>query len=258
MSQVRDATVPGPAHWNLTFIGANAGIGYDTAYALAAASSNNHVIMGARNQAKGEKALKELQAHKPQGTLSLVILDVSKDDSIEAAAEKIKADFGRLDVLVNNAGIVTPDPITRESLRTAFDTNVFGVMLLTNAVTPLLKASKSPKIINVSSELGSITLKLDPTNPYHKMPGEVYRLTKAALNMLTACQHVTLQELGGTAWAFCPGYVITDLTGDRENRKNQGAESSETSAQGILEIVEGKRDGEAGKFVTKYGKQFPW
>ncbi|KAH7159486.1 short-chain dehydrogenase [Dactylonectria estremocensis] len=200
--------------------------------------------MGARNQAKG--------------TLSLVILDVSKDDSIEAAVAKVKADFARLDVLVNNAGIVTLDPITRESLRTAFDTNVFGVMLVTNAMTPLLQASRSPKIINVSSEMGSITLKLDPTNPYHKMPGEVYRLTKAALNMLTACQHVALQEFGGTSWAYCPGYVITDLVGDRENRKSQGAESSETSAQGILEIVEGKRDGEVGKFVTKYGKQFPW
>ncbi|KAH8600220.1 short-chain dehydrogenase [Bisporella sp. PMI_857] len=214
--------------------------------------------MGARNQAKGEKALKELQARKPQGTLSLVSLDVSKDDSIETAVAKIKADFGHLDVLVNNAGIVTPDPTTRESLRTAFDTNVFGVLLLTDAVTPLLKASKSPKIINVSSELGSIALRLDPTNPSHKIPGEVYRLTKAALNMLTACQHVTIQEFNGTAWAFCPGYVVTDLVGDREERKKRGAESSETSAQGILEIVEGKRDAEVGKFVTKYNKQFPW
>lgn len=214
--------------------------------------------MGARNQAKGEKALNDLQTRKPQGTLSLVVLDVSKDDSIEAAAAKIKADFGRLDILVNNAGIVVPDPITRESLRTVFDTNVFGVLLLTNAMTPLLRASKSPKIINVSSELGSITQKLDPTSPLHKMPGEVYRLSKAALNMLTACQHVTLQEVGGTAWAYCPGYVVTDITGDRENRKNQGAESSETSAQGILEIVEGKRDGEVGKFITKYDKHLPW
>ncbi|KAH7355933.1 short chain dehydrogenase [Pyrenochaeta sp. MPI-SDFR-AT-0127] len=238
--------------------GANAGIGYDTSYAIAAASPNNHVIMGARDRAKGEKALKELQGRHPKGTLSLVILDVSKDDSIKAATSKIEEDFGRLDVLVNNAGIVTPDPITRDTLRTAFDTNVFGVLLLTNALTPLLKASKAPKIINVSSELGSIALKLDPNNPFYQMPGEVYRMAKAALNMLTACQHVALQEVGGTAWAYCPGYVITDLTGDRENRKNQGAESSETSAHGILEIVEGQRDSEVGKFVTKYGKQFPW
>jgi NAD(P)-dependent dehydrogenase (short-subunit alcohol dehydrogenase family) len=255
--QVRQATLFGRAQF-LTFVGANAGIGYDTSYALAAASPNNHVLMGVRNQAKGEKALKELQARKPQGTLSLVILDVSDDDSIEAAAANIKADFGRIDVLVNNAGIVIPDPITRESLRKVFDTNVFGVLLLTNAVTPLLKASKSPKIINVSSGMGSITLKLDPTSHLHKMPGEVYRMSKAALNMLTACQHVMIQEIGGTAWAYCPGYVITDLTNDRENRKNQGAESSETSAQGILEIVEGKRDGEVGKFIARYGQQFPW
>ncbi|KZL87461.1 short chain dehydrogenase [Colletotrichum incanum] len=238
--------------------GANAGIGYDTSYALAAASPDNHVIMGARNQARGEKALKELQARKPQGTLSLVILDVSNDESITAVAAKIKADFGRLDVLVNNAGIAINDPATREILRTSFDTNVFGVLLLSNALTPLLKLSRSPKIINVSSEVGSITAKLDPTNPWSKVPAEVYRMTKAALNMLTACQHVALQDFGAKVWSFCPGYVVTDIGGDREFKESQGAESSETSAQGILEIVEGKRDGEVGKFLGRYGKQIPW
>ncbi|TQN64902.1 Short-chain dehydrogenase/reductase tropE [Colletotrichum shisoi] len=167
------------------FIGANAGTGYETAYALAAASPNDHVIMGARNQEKGEKALRGLQAREPKGTLSLVIFDVSDDDSIGAAAAR------------------------------AFDTNVFGAMLFTNAMTPLLHASNSPKVVNVSSELGSINLKLDPANPFHKMPGEIYRLSKAAPDMLTACQHVSLEEVGGTAWAFCPGYVITDLAGDR-------------------------------------------
>ncbi|GKT61785.1 short-chain dehydrogenase [Colletotrichum tofieldiae] len=238
--------------------GANAGIGYDTSYALAAASPDNHVIMGARNQARGEKALKELQARKPQGTLSLVVLDVTSDDSIEAAAAKIEADFGRLDVLVNNAGIGNNNPVTREVLRTSFDTNVFGVLLLSNALTPLLKLSKSPKIINVSSEMGSIAAKLDPTNPWSKVPVEVYRMTKAALNMLTACQYVDLKEFGVKAWSFCPGYVVTDIGGDREFRKSQGADSSETSAQGILEIVEGKRDAEVGKFLGRYGKQIPW
>ncbi|OAL53013.1 short chain dehydrogenase [Pyrenochaeta sp. DS3sAY3a] len=239
--------------------GANSGIGYDTSYALADASPNNHVIMAARNQAKGEKALNGLQARKPQGTLSLIILDVSKDDTIEAAATKIKADFGRLDVLVNNAGIVTPDPTTRESLHTAFDTNVFGAALLADAVNSLLRASKSPKIINVSSVMGSITLMMDPTDPYRHMIAEVYRMTKAALNMLTACQHAKLQDIGGTAWTFCPGYVVTDIGGDIESRKNQGfAESPETSAKGILEIVEGKRDSDVGRFVTKYDKVLPW
>jgi len=216
--------------------------------------------MGIRNLAKGEKALKELRARQPQGTLALrlIDLDVTKDISIQLAATQIRVQYGRLDVLVNNAGIALHGPDTRELLRTTFDTNAFGPLLLTNAVMPLLKKSKAPKIINVSSKLGSIALKFDPTDSDPGLPGEAYRMSKAALNMLTACQHVELQEVGGKAWAYCPGYVITDIWGDKDVREKNGVESSETSAQGIVEIVEGKRDAEVGKFITRYGQQYPW
>lgn len=154
--------------------------------------------------------------------MSLIILDVSKDDTIEPAAAKIKEDFGHLDVLVNNAGIVTPDPTTRESLRTAFDTNVFGAILLADAVGSLLKDSKSPKIINVSSVMGSIAMMMDPNEPYSSMIAKVHRTS-------------------------CPGYVITDSGGDIESRKRGGyAESPETSAKVIMEIIESKRDSDVG------------
>ncbi|KAF2795738.1 NAD(P)-binding protein [Melanomma pulvis-pyrius CBS 109.77] len=247
--------------------GANAGIGYDTAALLAASSSNNHVIIGARNVAKGEKALAEIQARKPQGTLSFLQIDVTDDDSIAAAAKKVEADFGCIDVLINNAGIsgtqgmagTTASP-TRENLRAVFETNVYGPTLVTEAVLPLLKASKSPKVINVSSGLGSITMRSDPNDPTYSVSFDVYRMSKSALNMLSACHSASFKKFGAKVWAYCPGFVVTNLTGeeDRQNRVNMGAESSETSAQGILEILEGKRDSEAGGFVTRYGKAYPW
>jgi NAD(P)-dependent dehydrogenase (short-subunit alcohol dehydrogenase family) len=86
-----------------------------------------------------------------------------------------------------------------------------------------------------------------------------YRMAKAALNMLSAYQFHQFRDFGCKVWAYCPGYVVTDLAGQREqNEKNPYMESSETSAQGILEIVSGERDSEAGTFITRRGGQYPW
>lgn len=241
--------------------GANSGIGFDTSYELAAASPDYHVIMTARTPSKGEQALKEIQARKPKGTLSFVQLDVTNDDSIAAAAKQIESEFGRVDVLVNNAGIIKFGPLTRDLLHTHFDTNVYGPTLLTQALGPLLKKSKDLRIINVSSGLGSVGLRLNPDQEYyHNNLAEIYRMTKAALNMLTANQAYEYREVGGKVWSYCPGFVVTNLSGeeDRQRRKDMGAESSETSAVGIREIVEGKRDGETTKFVARYGKHWEW
>jgi NAD(P)-dependent dehydrogenase (short-subunit alcohol dehydrogenase family) len=223
--------------------------------------------MGVRSLTKGKKALADIQARSPQGTLDLIHLEITDDSSIAAAAAHIEKEFGVLDVLINNAGIsgtlgfaTSGEGISREALRAVFETNVYGPTLLTQAVLPLLKKSKAPKIINVSSGLGSTTMRSDPKDPSYSIALEPYRMSKSALNMLSACHNAQFKEFGAKAWAYCPGYVVTDLTGaeDRQNRANTGAESSETSAQGILEILEGKRDGDAGGFVTKYGKSYGW
>ncbi|KAF2011184.1 NAD(P)-binding protein [Aaosphaeria arxii CBS 175.79] len=242
--------------------GANTGIGLETSYSLASASSENHVLLGARTAEKGEKAVKELQNRKILGTVSFLQVDVTSDDSIAAAANKIEADFGRLDVLVNNAGIALIQKPSRETLRATFETNVFGPMLLTQALAHLLQKSKDPRIINVTSELGSTTGRTDWTNPFSAVPGDEYRMSKSALNMLTTCQSWNFKDWENPAkvWSFCPGFVITDLTGadQRQTRRDMGAEEPSTSAQGILELVEGERDAEANSFVGKYGKQIPW
>lgn len=243
--------------------GANSGIGYDAAYMLANASPNNHVVMTARSAAKGIKAFEELQARKPQGTLSFLELDINSDASVATFVEKLTAEFGVLDVLVNNAGIIVEhEPgftVTRELLYSIFNTNVFGHLLLTQALEPLLKKSKDARIINVSSGMGSMTFRFDHSHWTSAMGGELYRMTKAALNIMTGNQNYNYRGWA-KAWAYCPGYVVTNLTGeeDRQNRVNNGAESSETAAEGILDIVDGKRDDEWNKFVTKRGGTYPW
>lgn len=253
----------------LTISGATAGIGLDTTVYLAADSAKNHIIMGARSAAKGEFKVKEVQSKNPKGSISFIIIDQNDDSSISAAVKQIEQEFGRLDILINNAGVAT-EPAgqewpTRDNFRAIFETNVYGPTILTEAALPLLKKSKNAMVINLTSGLGSITgldTNLDQNSPlsaFKNVTCPAYRMSKAALNMLTAYQHAHLHKDGIKIWAYCPGYVVTDLTANRESREAEPwCESSETSAQGILEIVRGERDGEVGKFITKRGGAHPW
>ncbi|KAH7389995.1 hypothetical protein BKA66DRAFT_489494 [Pyrenochaeta sp. MPI-SDFR-AT-0127] len=242
--------------------GGTNGIGLDTVIYIASASAKYHVIIGARNLVKGEAVLKEVQSKNLEGTVSVIHLDANDDDCITSAAKSIQQEFGRLDVLVNNAGICPetfePQWPSRETLRSTFETNVFGPSMITEALVPLLKLSKAPRVINVSSVMGSIAAISDHSGGFSGFRVPAYRMSKSALNMLTAYQYYQLKEFGFKIWTFCPGYVVTDLARDREQRPANGAESSETSAKGIWEIVEGKRDGEVGTFIGRYGQQYQW
>ncbi|KAF9879168.1 hypothetical protein CkaCkLH20_03401 [Colletotrichum karsti] len=241
--------------------GANQGIGFESASALAAASPDHHIILGCRNPDRGAQALEELRALNPAGTLSVLNLDITSDDSIQAVAEKITTDYGVLDVLVNNAGIIVMDPKSRRSeLVDTFNTNAASPLILTEALVPLLKKSKDPRIINVSTSLASLSERTDPSSEYYGVQSEAYRISKAALNMATAHIMFHGRDWGAKVWAYCPGYVVTNLTGeqDRLTRKEQGADDPKTSAQGLLDIVMGKRDEEVYKFLGRNGKQHQW
>ncbi|KAM0325835.1 hypothetical protein ACHAQA_007137 [Verticillium albo-atrum] len=240
--------------------GANAGIGFDTSYTLANASPNNHVIMTARSAERGREAVTKIQERKPAGTVSFLQIDVSSEESMRAAVPQVEEAFGRLDVLVNNAGIVIPDKLDRESILKIFDTNVFGAIILTDLLAPLLQKSNDPRIINVSSIAGSLQIRTDKTHKLNEMPSFLYRLSKASLNSVSLEQNWLYKDWDHPAkvWAFCPGYVVTNLAGDEEFRKSQGVESAETSAEGILDIVQGKRDGETLTFIGRRGETIPW
>jgi NAD(P)-dependent dehydrogenase (short-subunit alcohol dehydrogenase family) len=198
-----------------------------------------------------------------------VQLDADSDASITAAAAHITAAHGRLDVLINNAGIcpeaspsASPSLFpTRDVLAATFSTNVFGPTLLVSALLPLLRKSSAPRLVNVSSSLGSVALQSDPTCTYRDARLPAYRMSKAALNMLTAYLHAALAGDGIKVWSYCPGYVLTGLGGPEFNAtkaKEPWCESSETSAVGIREILEGQRDGEVGTFITRKGEAYPW
>lgn len=162
-----------------------------------------------------------------------VRLDVTDEASIRQAATWIETEFGLLDALINNAGIARgdgtgqPSQTTLATLREVYETNVFGVVAVTNALLPLLLRAPAGRIVNVSSEVGSITSMTDPDGPMAKMASIPYPSSKAALNMVTAMYAKELRDTPVKVNAANPGYCATDLNGHSGFRSpQQGAEVS--------------------------------
>jgi len=178
-----------------------------------------------------------------------VPLDVTSDASVRAAAELVEEQVGRLDVLVNNAGIGGPwpqDPTTLDLdvLRTVLDTNVLGVIRVTNALLPLLRRSAAPRIVNVSSNMGSLTLRTGPIMA-------AYAPSKTLLNAVTVQYARQLAGTGILVNAACPGYVATDFTG------HQGSRTPEQGAATPVRLATLPADGPSGSFFDDDGV-VPW
>lgn len=199
--------------------GANKGIGLQIAKDLAARGLT--VLVGSRNLARGEEAARSI------GDRARAIqLDVTSAASIAAAAARIKKEHGRLDVLVNNAAIAhagnpdrpfeelvrsgAPSVASLDEVRAVFDTNVFGVIAVTQAMLPLLREAPAGRIVNVSSALGSLATQTDPKNPF-RMPSVSYAPSKTALNAVTVAFANELEKTNIKVNAACPGYTATDL-----------------------------------------------
>ena len=195
--------------------GANKGIGYEIARQLATGGAT--VLLGARDPGRGRTAvaaLGDLDVHP-------VALDVTDPDSIAAAATWIEAHHGRLDVLVNNAGIAIdgthrPSALPLDLLRATYETNVFGVVAVTNALLPLVRRSDAGRIVNVSSALGSLTLTSQPDPPWgRELNLLAYQSSKTALNAVTVQYAAELRDTPILVNAADPGYCATDLNGHR-------------------------------------------
>ncbi|WP_017596036.1 SDR family NAD(P)-dependent oxidoreductase [Nocardiopsis potens] len=210
------------SHQKIALIsGANKGIGLATAARLAALGMT--VLVGARDRRRGQEAAAALRASG--GDAHAVVLDVTDQAAVRAAAARIEKDFGRLDVLVNNAGITgsgqvapaeatdqVPSTVGLDTVRAAFETNVFGVVAVTNAMLPLLRRSPAPRIVNVSSHSASLTLTGDPDGPFADLlPSAAYNPSKSALNALTVQYANELRKDGILVNAAAPGYVDTDI-----------------------------------------------
>jgi len=239
--------------------GANKGIGLQIAKDLAA--EGFIVLVGSRNLKNGETAAKSIE-----GEARAIQLDVTDQASIAAAADRIRNDFGRLDVLVNNAGIShapTPDRsledivqagrmsvASLEEIHTVFDTNVFGVIAVTQAMLPLLKDAPAARIVNVASSGGSLTLNSDPTNPHRSMFG-TYSASKAAANAVTVAFAADLETAGIKVNAACPGFTGTDLNFFR------GTRTVEQAAHEPVRLALIGPDGPTGTFSNEDGP-IPW
>jgi NAD(P)-dependent dehydrogenase (short-subunit alcohol dehydrogenase family) len=191
--------------------GGNKGIGREVARGLA--QQGFTVYLGARDPERGRLAVEELKSRELD--IRLVPLDVTDLGSVTAAVETIETEAGRLDVLVNNAGImvewgVQTADITAAHLRDVYEVNVFGVVTMTSACVPLLRRSRNPRIVNMSSGLGSLTLLSDPTSPFSTRGFLAYSSSKAALNALTLIYANALRADGIKVNAVSPGLVPTD------------------------------------------------
>ncbi|AUY52714.1 SDR family oxidoreductase [Streptomyces sp. CB01881] len=201
--------------------GANKGIGFAVARELGLLGGT--VYLGTRDAARGESAGRALRA---EGIDARVLaLDVTDDASVARAAGRLAGEVERLDVLVNNAGVAGPEVLPSETpvaeVRAAYETNVFGVVRVTNAVLPLLRRSPAGRIVNMSSVLGSLAhgaAKDDPTGVFP--PGVfpallAYNTSKAALNAVTVTYANELRDTAILVNAAEPGFVATDLNGHR-------------------------------------------
>jgi NAD(P)-dependent dehydrogenase (short-subunit alcohol dehydrogenase family) len=239
--------------------GANKGIGLQIAKDLA--SHGLTVVVGSRNLENGEVAAKSVgdDAHAVQ-------LDVTDQASITAAAARIRRDFGRLDVLVYNAGIshvgdpgksleevVESDRLSiapLDDVRKVFETNVFGVIAVTQAMLPLLREAPAARIVNVASSGGSLTLNSDPTNPHRSRFG-TYSASKAAANAVTVAFAAALETDGIKVNAACPGFTATDLNNFR------GTRTVEQAAHEPVRLALLDDDGPTGTFSNEDGP-LPW
>jgi NAD(P)-dependent dehydrogenase (short-subunit alcohol dehydrogenase family) len=241
--------------------GANQGVGRQVAKELAA--NGLTVLVGSRNFERGEAAATEI------GSSAIPLqLDVTDRVSISAAAERIRKEFGRLDLLVQNAAISNTRKgslslqeyfkISRASnasldeVRAVWETNVFGVLAVYQAMLPLLRESSDARIVNVSSGVGSLTENANPAHPYHPMFGPIYPASKTALNAISLAMMIELESTGIKVNLVSPAHTKTNLNG------YSGRESVEDGSREVVRVALLGPDGPTGTFTRWENATIPW
>ena len=241
--------------------GANQGIGFQIAKDLT--TKGFTVLLGVRNIERGEAAAKEI------GPNAVALqLDVTDQASITAASERVHREFGRLDVLIQNAAISAtsdhvqspeefmqanrPSIVSLDEMRAIWDTNVFGVLAIYQAMMPILRDTPNARIVNVSSGVGSLTLVSDPNSPLRPFFNATYAASKTALNALTLAMAIELEADGIPVNAVSPGYVKTKMTGFA------GTDTLEEGAAEAVRVALLGPGGPTGTFTHATIGALPW
>jgi NAD(P)-dependent dehydrogenase (short-subunit alcohol dehydrogenase family) len=236
--------------------GANRGIGFETARQLA--QQNIKVLIGARTEENGREAESRL---KNEGfDAEFVLLDVDDAKTHESAAKHIEENYGKLDILINNAGIMIDEfennyPIgasqtSEEVWRKTFDTNFFNTIALTQKFVPLIKKSDAGRIVFLSSGLGSLNLHSDPNSPIYDFKVPAYDISKTALNGYAVHLAYELKDTPIKVNAAHPGSVVTDMNRNGDIPVEEGAKTS-------VDLATLPADGYTGKFIH-LGQELPW
>jgi NAD(P)-dependent dehydrogenase (short-subunit alcohol dehydrogenase family) len=241
--------------------GANQGVGLQVAKELVA--NGVTVLVGSRNFERGEAAAKEIGP----GAIALQ-LDVTDRVSIATAAERIGKEFGRLDLLVNNAAIsnttkgslslqeyakiTLASNASLDEVRAVWETNVFGVLAVYQSMLPLLRKSSDARIVNVSSGVGSLATNADPASRYHAFYSPVYPASKSALNAITLAMMVELESTGIKVNLVSPGFTKTNLNG------YEGTESVEDGSREVVRVALLGPGGPSGTFTRWENTTIPW
>ncbi len=226
--------------------GANRSIGLETAKQLS--KKGLFVYLGSRTLSNGENVVKELSENGFQN-IKAIEIDVTNSASILSAKNQIENEQGKLDILINNAGILGTQPQTAsetsvDDIREVFETNFFGVINVTQVFLDLLKKSDSPRISNITSGLGSLTLHSDPTWKYYAVKNSAYGPSKTALNAYTIVLAYELKDLNFKVNAIDPGYTATDFN------HHSGPGSVESAADFIVKHTLTDEDAPTGQFFS--------
>ncbi len=235
--------------------GANRGIGFETARQLA--QKGFKVLVGARSEENGREAEAKLRAEGFDA--EFVLLDVDDAKTHQSAAKYVEDNYGKLDVLINNAGISLEDttgagPQASETsadiFRRTFDTNFFNTVALTQKFVPLIKKSDAGRIVFLSSGLGSLTLHSDPNSPIYNYKLPAYDISKTALNGYAVHLAHELKDANIKVNTAHPGSVVTDMNPNGDIGVAEGAKTS-------VDLATLAADGYTGKFIH-LGEELPW
>ncbi|KAJ5618572.1 hypothetical protein N7528_006683 [Penicillium herquei] len=254
--------------------GGNGGIGYETVKAFIESTKPYHILMGSRSLENANQAITKLQEECPGATnpVEPLQVDLTSDESIEAAYEKVKSGHGYIDALINNAGAtfdiayLAGKVSLRECFTKSYDVNVAGTHVMTATFMPLLLKSSDPRLIFVAglSQINKAAESYFPTPPQpagwpKKLDFEVigYRCSKVALNMLMLDWNHKLKADGVKVWSVGPGFLATNLGGVPEMAIEMGAKHPSIGGRLLRSVVEGERDESVGKIVIEEGVM-PW